>query len=439
MKFSRYNLILKADEKDEYILFNTLTGNCFKIDADSKNILEENRIDSLDEERLKIYKEKKIVLDENVDEIKWIDYFHNKHKFSSKTFSITVLLTWACNLKCVYCYEGAGEVKSTNMDDDTTNSTIEFIKKQVKNSDAEYVSINLFGGEPLVNFKAGKKILKEIDDFCKKENRVLVSSIVTNGTLIDQETIEVLEKYNCKSVQITLDGLKHIHDQRRMYKNDQGSFEDVINGIKRIQQAKGLPNPVIRINVDKTNTSDVKELLKYLNKEKLSDCRIDFGIVRAGTESCAAYSSNCYSEEELGELLEALWGEARENGFKIDTKPRRKFLFCGLNGDNSYTIAPTGDVYKCWEQVGMEEHIIGKLSKSGRMDDVRFAFYDWMSKNPLDIAECRDCVYLPVCGGGCGAISYEQTGSYHAKGCFKSKGIIEKQILLTYKNKSCGA
>lgn len=39
------------------------------------------------------------------------------------------------------------------------------------------------------------------------------------------------------------------------------------------------------------------------------------------------------------------------------------------------------------------------------------------------------CVYLPVCGGGCGSVSYNQSKTYHAPGCFKTKGVVEKQIL----------
>lgn len=56
-------------------------------------------------------------------------------------------------------------------------------------------------------------------------------------------------------------------------------------------------------------------------------------------------------------------------------------------------------------------------------------FYDWMTRDPLENHECRECVYLPVCGGGCGSVSYNQSKTYHAPGCFKTKGVVEKQIL----------
>ncbi|MCL1994618.1 MAG: hypothetical protein FWG63_00255 [Defluviitaleaceae bacterium] len=52
-----------------------------------------------------------------------------------------------------------------------------------------------------------------------------------------------------------------------------------------------------------------------------------------------------------------------------------------------------------------------------------------MSVDPLKIPECKSCVYLPNCGGGCGVVSYNKTKTYHSAGCFKVKGTIEKQVL----------
>lgn len=40
---------------------------------------------------------------------------------------------------------------------------------------------------------------------------------------------------------------------------------------------------------------------------------------------------------------------------------------------------------------------------------------------------------LPACGGGCGAVSYSQNGNYHSKGCYKTIGVIEKQVERLFK------
>ncbi|KAF2955280.1 hypothetical protein [Marinitoga sp. 38H-ov] len=58
-----------------------------------------------------------------------------------------------------------------------------------------------------------------------------------------------------------------------------------------------------------------------------------------------------------------------------------------------------------------------------------------MARNPTKFLECRECLYLTVCGGGCGAVSYEKHKSYHESGCFKIKGNIEKEVLMYLKSK----
>lgn len=116
----------------------------------------------------------------------------------------------------------------------------------------------------------------------KEKGKELQCSLVTNGSLLTEEIVSGLLNYNCKFVQITLDGPEYIHNCRRVAKDGSGTFQKVLHGI---------------------------------------------------------------------------------------------------------TI--------------MEE---------------------------LKEPDCSDCKYLPICGGGCRMLSYRQTGTYHAAGCEKVKGVIEKQI-----------
>lgn len=48
MKFSKFNLIIK--EGDKRILFNTLSGECFKISIDVAEMIENNLLDQLNKE-----------------------------------------------------------------------------------------------------------------------------------------------------------------------------------------------------------------------------------------------------------------------------------------------------------------------------------------------------------------------------------------------------
>ncbi|GAB6190216.1 radical SAM/SPASM domain Clo7bot peptide maturase [Marinitoga arctica] len=436
MKTSMYNLFIRKTDSNEYLLFNTLTGHVFLIDENIKTLLETQKIQQIPENILYEFKKKKVIIDDEVNELNYIEYFHNKMKFENELLSLTILLTWSCNLNCVYCYEGAGNVRNSTMTSSTALKVIKFIKKEALKRRVKKISINLFGGEPLINYKIGEKILKEIKQFADENKIFMYTGIITNGTLINDEIINSLKLYNCKTVQITLDGSQTIHNKRRMYKNGNGTFEIIINNIKILNQKKDFPNPVIRINVDKKNIKNVYELLEFLKNEKLTDCKVDFGIVRAGSEFNFEYSNNCFiQEEEISNILNKLREHAKKIGFIINVRPIRKWMFCGLNSDYNFTISPLGDIYKCWEHVGDSKHKLGKLNDNGEIENIQYTFFDWMARNPTKILECRECIYLPVCGGGCGAISYEKHNSYHKSGCFKIKGNIENEVLMYLKSK----
>lgn len=307
------------------------------------------------------------------------------------------------------------------MNKETADRVIKQIIKETLDRGSRYLGIVLFGREPLINYAMGEYILKVLSKHCKEHNIILHTSIITNGTLLTKEIIDSLLEYECKYIQITIDGIKDIHDKRRIGKNGEGTFDKIIENLQMLKPYKEKMNIIIRVNVDKNNVNDMPELLDFFRQKGLDELSIDFGIVQGSTEVCASYDENCFVEEELGLLLSDLWKEAGKNGFTTKQRPLRKWTYCGLNNDNSFTIEPNGDVYKCWEHTGIEEHRIGNLDKEGHIENISFAYYDWMTKNPLKIEACSKCVYLPACGGGCGSVSFGDTGEYSKEGCLKIK------------------
>ena len=436
MKYSKFNLVVTDEKTKKVILFNTLQGNCLEIDDITKKTIEENDISKLDKDFIDICVQYGMIVRDDIDENRIFSYFHDREKFSNNTFNSTVLLSWACNLKCIYCFEG-DKTHTVNMSKETADQYIKFVSQNAKARKVDNVIINLFGGEPMVNIDMGFYILENIKSFCEYNGMKFASTIITNGTLLNEEKLNRLLELNCQSIQITLDGVKEIHDARRMGKNGEGTFDVIISTLKLLNEKIGILktfNTVIRINVDKINLNDTYRLLEYIGKDglNLTNCTVDFGIVRALSGTCAAYSNNCLGEEEIGSVLYDLWDAAEKQGFYYNIRPIRRWMYCGLYGDNQFSVTPEGEVYKCWEHAGETEHCIGELDQNGNLSEVRFAFYDWMTHNPMDCQECKECVYLPTCGGGCGMVSYAKTGTYHSTGCFKVKGVVEKQLIKYY-------
>lgn len=182
---------------------------------------------------------------EDIDETKYFSYSFHKSKFQSTVLSLTLLLTHQCNLNCIYCFQGAGENHTGSLSAETQEHLLKFITTQLKANKLDHLHLVLFGGEPLLNFSAYYEWLDQIQTYCNANTINFSTSLITNGTLVTHEIIDNLIRYNCKTVQITLDGVKEIHDKRRMYKSGEGSFELIIENLKLIASRTDIDPPVI--------------------------------------------------------------------------------------------------------------------------------------------------------------------------------------------------
>jgi uncharacterized protein len=69
---------------------------------------------------------------------------------------------------------------------------------------------------------------------------------------------------------------------------------------------------------------------------------------------------------------------------------------CGIAGKNLIVIDPEGNLYKCWDTVGVKQHIVGDIF-TGLYNNAVMDI--WNSYKIPD--KCKECNYLPICLGGC--------------------------------------
>lgn len=77
------------------------------------------------------------------------------------------------------------------------------------------------------------------------------------------------------------------------------------------------------------------------------------------------------------------------------------FSICSANTRNSYVIGPQGELYKCWEDVGRQEMIIGSIHDDDPITNRELVALYSVGTDPYRDAECLECAVLPICGGGC--------------------------------------
>ncbi len=85
----------------------------------------------------------------------------------------------------------------------------------------------------------------KIIEYCNRHNIYYVSSITTNGYLLTYATAKKLSNLKVHSCQLTIDGPKHIHDNRRKLTSGAGSFDKIF---QNLLDTKNIISYSLRVN-----------------------------------------------------------------------------------------------------------------------------------------------------------------------------------------------
>ncbi|MCK4528913.1 radical SAM protein [candidate division WOR-3 bacterium] len=432
MKSSIYNIFFPTKREDEYILYNTLTGAEFEVGQEAR-IAIENHIERLDEEAALDLKQEGILVEDNIDERKIFSVYQNREKYGREKGLFNIYTTYACNMRCTYCYEDFLTQTLENrifMDKRTTKRVAKFIQNKTIEDSYKVLIIMFFGGEPMLNMKSILQFLQILSPWTKKKGIEFIPAIITNGTLITENSLSKLIHYD-PLFQITLDGPRDIHDKRRPYKNGEGTYDDIIKSIHLLKKHR-FKKIVIRVNIDKENRQHIERLLDQLKEKFGTDLMVRFAPVvpPVGDKKVSCpWLAQTFMDEEDYAILPKLFQAAEKRGFTVVMRSQVNLLFCEFHTDSSFMIDPQADIYKCEALVGIKECKAGSIDRKGSLS-VTYPYYDWLSISPLD-TECRDCPLLPACGGGCPALTYEEYGTYHKyhKGeCSLIKFVVRSRI-----------
>jgi uncharacterized protein len=316
-------------------------------------------------------------------------------------------ITTGCNLRCSYCFAGAGTVKHENMRFETAKRAIDFL---VKNSGTRVnLEVDFFGGEPTINFDVVKKTVAYAKTLESKHNKNFRFTLTTNAYHLTDDMIDFIND-EMKNVVISMDGRKQVHDSIRRTASGEDSFEKVLANAKKLVNRRGDKEHYIRGTFTSKNLDFSNDII---NLYKL-------GFNEVSVEPVVTSGDGRITEDDLPEiikeyeiLVDYLQNRRIEKGlnffhFNIDFSGgpclNKRLRGCGA-GVEYFAVNPNGNIYPCHQFAGNDDFIMGNVDNciiDQTLKD-RFAACNVYTKH-----DCINCHAKYYCSGGCMANSYNE-------------------------------
>ena len=168
--------------------------------------------------------------------------YHLGNGYSAPPETISLFLTFKCNLSCSMCGQWGeqGAFKDLGNDALRKQLSLEKITELADEFAAFRPNITLFGGEPMI-YKNWTDVVATI------KSRGMRCNMVTNGTLMSVYADRIIES-GLDEIILSLDGTEEVHDQTR---GAEGTFQKLAAGISdvsRLRARHGLRRPHLNIN-----------------------------------------------------------------------------------------------------------------------------------------------------------------------------------------------
>lgn len=288
--------------------------------------------------------------------------FKKYNKEEQKRLSLTLVTTYDCNLNCSYCYEKKSVRDKKQMDLNDAQDTITYYME--RDDEYEKVSIEFFGGEPLLAFQLIKEIIEWF--YSRSWGEKVFFGIQTNGTLLTDEMKKWLIKYSKKvTVGFSIDGCKEAHDLNR-----NASYDLIRPNIPFLKKHWPYQPAKITIN-DKTIPYIARSVIHLENME----LNFNGGLV-----------------------LEDIWGDAEKKKRLLDIYEEQLALLVDFYEKNPHLDPPAPLFANLPEYLGRPSSEIDQLKK----ESIRFcgSGHEMVT---IDVDGTRyPCHrFLPICTGKC--------------------------------------
>ncbi len=343
--------------------------------------------------------------------------------------SLTLNINQICNLKCAYCAAGGdgtyGE-PTNQISVEKTLPQLKFFLSKLK--PGSKFAISFVGGEPLLHPLAIKAIYEYLTTECLSRNITPIMKIVTNGTLIKGETLEILRSMKI-NLTISFDGIKEFNDLVRPSKDGTSTTDKILEGLAELSRNRGLLQSVSFSAITSEGNEDLVTNYHYF--KSLNPDYIEF--IFANDEK----SNNLQNKfiAQINEIAKFAWDSGGEKElrkisifdhyFKMLDSQQRIENHCGA-GKSYLMVDAKNRLYSCVWDANSKKDLVGQ---NEQLDSEALAKY---SKPLIELNNCQSCWARHLCGGGCMHINKSHSGDRHQKNilfCERTRSLILTALL----------
>lgn len=425
VELSNYNnFVTGYPSKDDVLVFNTRTEAFFKINDKLYRALQNLSSYGCSEPEYLQYKdalyENGVIVESLEDDYSKVDdFFVQLERGDEKEFNAMLLTTYACNLGCIYCYQSPLNEKSF-MTKETAEAAVKWLVNQVLVDGYKTLRITFYGGEPLMNKDIMFYVAEQLHIQCKENKIELLIGLISNGTLLNDDIIKKMLKYNLVELRVSIDGKGKYHDQRRPFKNGDPSFEVIMKNLISVSK---LIKPVLIGTYSEETLPGVYELIDYIDEVGMHDRIEQISFVPLVPRLGSRDNPGSVELSDCSKHVEA-------NGLAMKVLEINKYIaskgmpirvcmdinICPMIMKNQGAIIdPYGDIFSCATFLGRDEYRIAKVTQFGyneKPSEYR-QIHAW-EKCP------KDCKYLPMCQGGCRFSAFIENDDIKSMCCKKN-------------------
>ena len=332
-----------------------------------------------------------------------------------------------CNMRCSYCYYLGKD--SQNMRPEQLRMKPEllerFIRQYIEGNTGPVVSFTWHGGEPTLAGLDFFRLAVELQKKYLPDGWECWNNIQTNGLLLDEQWCDFLAE-NHFDVGLSIDGARLVHDK---YRHDAGggpTYDRVAAAAERLTKRGIKPDLLCTV----TSDSARDPISVYRGLKELNTGWMQFiPIVR--WEEDGSVTPDSVTPEGYGRFLSDIF----DQWIMYDIGRTQVQLFAETAGVLSgrspglcwmapecgrvLIVEKDGSVYSCDHFVD-KEHLLGNISQDELCDLVELPEQVKFGKGKREnlTRQCKECRWLPMCGGGCpkdryAESKYGESGQYY--------------------------